>query len=65
MHAIWIADLGEDPEILINGKAELIHRYAVWNSSQTGVIETSDDLDYLLEKYKLSMNHVIRYKPFL
>ncbi|EEO27430.1 hypothetical protein [Oxalobacter paraformigenes] len=65
MYNIWIADLGKSPEIFINGKTEVIHRYAVWKKSETRIIETSDDLDYLLKKYKLSMAHVLRYKSFL
>ena len=64
MYDIWIADLGESPEIFLNGKTETIPRYAVWKKSETRIIETSDDLGYLLSKYELSRVHVIRYHSF-
>lgn len=61
----FIADLGENPTILINGKEEPIPRYVVWNKPAAKMVEKSDDLPFLLEKYGLSMLHVLKYKPFL
>lgn len=60
----FIADLGESPTILIDGKEEPIPRYAVWNRQIVKIVEKGDDLPFLLEKYGLSMIHVLNYKPF-
>ncbi len=61
----FIADLGEEPTISINGKEEPIPRYAVWNRQTAKIMEQGDDLSFLLGKYGLSMVHVLKYKPFL
>lgn len=60
----FIADLGECPTVCIHGKPERIPRYAVWNRPAARIVDTGDDLPALLEKYRLSMVHVMKYKPF-
>ena len=51
---ICIADLGDCPDIYVNGQTETIPRYAVWSWSAARIIETGDDLPGLLKKYRLS-----------
>lgn len=58
----FIADLGECPEIFINGQSEKIPRYVVWNKVAIKIVEQSDDLPYLLDKYHLSRLHVLKYR---
>ncbi|EEO27893.1 hypothetical protein [Oxalobacter paraformigenes] len=58
----FIADLGERREIFINGQTEKIPRYVVWNKAATKIVEQSDDLSYLLDKYRLSRIHVLKYR---
>ena len=48
---IFIADLGPSPSVYFNGKEEPIFRYAVWNDTKTKILEYSNDLPYLLNKY--------------
>ena len=58
-HYIYIADLGPSPSVFFNGKYEPIYRYAVWNDTKTKILEYSDDLQFLRDKY------VLTYKSFM
>lgn len=60
---ICIADLGDCPDIYVNGQTETIPRYAVWSWSASRIIETGDDLPGLLKKYRLSGSRIIRCRP--
>ena len=62
---IYIADLGENPSLFINGKEESIHRYAVWNETKTRIVEFSSDLGYLRDKYGEKKLRILSYKPFM
>ena len=63
---IYIADLGESPCVYINGKDEPVYRYAVWNDSKTRIIDYSDDLEFLRDKYGRDKQiRVLTYKPFM
>lgn len=63
---IYIADLGENPSVFINGKDEPIYRYAVWNDSKTRIIDCSDDLDGLRNQYGRDKQiEILTYKPFM
>ncbi|ARQ78316.1 hypothetical protein [Oxalobacter formigenes] len=63
---IYIADLGESPFVYINGKDEPVYRYAVWNDSKTRIIDYSDDLEFLRDKYGRDKQiRVLTYKPFM
>ena len=63
---IYIADLGESAFVYINGKDEPVYRYAVWNDSKTRIIDYSDDLEFLRDKYGRDKQiRVLTYKPFM
>lgn len=52
---VFISDLGESPEVTVEGATAVLGRYAVWSpvSEGTGhqVIEVGEDLAALCEKY--------------
>ncbi len=63
---IYIADFGPSPSVFFNGKDEPIYRYAVWNDTKTKILEYSDDLPFLREKYGHDKPvKVLTYKPFM
>ena len=61
----FITDFGESIPATNAETGELIcmiNQYAVWGDMGRGkpeVIESSNDLDYLLKKYKLTKNEVV------
>ena len=43
-----------------------VYRYAVWNDSKTRIIDYSDDLEFLRDKYGRDKKiRVLTYKPFM
>ena len=63
---IYIAGPGTSPSVFFNGKYEPIYRYAVWNDTKTKILEYSDDLPFLREKYGHDKQvKVLTYKPFM
>ena len=58
----FITDNGK--EQIVGGSAQIIHRYAAWEHSvrkgKHQVIETSNDLELLKERYDVDDNHVLR-----
>ena len=64
---IFITDTGFSPTVnQSDGASFNLPRYGVWSvkpNQKPNVIETSDNLDQLLGKYKLTENDVIKFVP--
>lgn len=60
----FITDLGAGKSTVINGEEVSVGQYAVWspvtNSTGHQVIEVSDDLEYLMNKYSIPQERVCR-----
>ncbi len=58
----FITDLGENQTAIIDDEETIVGRYAVWspvkNSSGHQVVEVSDRLEMLMEKYKIPNERV-------
>jgi len=59
---VFITDLGENQLSVVNEQETVLGRYAVWSpvKGQKGhqIVEVSEALDYLLEKYHIPQDKV-------
>ena len=64
----FISDLGKSHEAEIGGTKTIVGRYAVWvpveGSERHQVIEVSDDLDALQQKYGVPIELVLKLGAF-
>lgn len=61
---LFISDLGETQTVQNNGEEISIGQYAVWapisGTTRHQIVEVSDNLDYLMEKYNISKDNICR-----
>lgn len=61
---LFISDLGETQTVQNNGEEISIGQYAVWapisGTTRHQIVEVSDNLDYLMEKYNIPKDNICR-----